>query len=347
MTPMSYPPPAVPARPWRIPAPAGTPYHRLAATDAHRWWRPLLGTGTVLVSFLAAQVALIIVFMIVAFVLDAPRDADGLPVLPALAETAYALLGIATGLPLVLVAAWLIQRRSPGSVSSVVGRIRWSWLGRCLLIALPVVVLLLAGTYGLTALTGADTGVDDVEWVGVGMFVTSAAMLLALVPLQAAAEEYLCRGWLLQAVGAYLRGPWPAIVVQAVPFALAHGWGTTWGFLDLLLFAVVTGWLTVRTGGLEAAVALHVVNNLVAMLLAGALGQLTIEQTATDAPWQMLVVDAPLLIGYAIVVAWLAGRRGLARTTPAPAPTFAPPWPPAAGPPPLPTITAVGDSASR
>ena len=97
-------------------------------------------------------------------------------------------------------------------------------------------------------------------------------MALLLVPLQAAAEEYVFRGWLLQAVGAYLRTPWVAIAFQAVLFAAAHGWGTRLGLPGPGRHGRALGWLTVRTGGLEAAIALHVVNNLVAFTVAAAFG---------------------------------------------------------------------------
>jgi membrane protease YdiL (CAAX protease family) len=104
-------------------------------------------------------------------------------------------------------------------------------------------------------------------------------------------------------------------------FAALHGWGTPWGFADLLVFGVVAGWLTVRTGGLEAAIALHVMNNLVSSGIAAAYDQLTLDETAADMPWQLAVVDLPMLLGYAAVILWLARRRGLAdRTAEAPAP---------------------------
>jgi hypothetical protein len=100
-----------------------------------------------------------------------------------------------------------------------------------------------------------------------------------------------------------------------------HGWGTPWGFADLVVFGVLTGYLTIRTGGLEAAIALHVVNNLVAAGLAAALGQFSIDETAADLPWQMVLVDVPVLVAYTLVVLWLAKRRRLAVVSPAgPAP---------------------------
>ena len=54
-----------------------------------------------------------------------------------------------------------------------------------------------------------------------------------------------------------LRTPWPGVLVSAVLFALAHGLGSAWGFADLVFFASVASWLSLRTGGLEAGIAMH------------------------------------------------------------------------------------------
>ena len=129
------------------------------------------------------------------------------------------------------------------------------------------------------------------------------------VPLQAAAEEYVFRGWFFQAFGARLRSPWPGAVVSALLFAGAHGYGQLAGFVDLVLFALVLTWLTAPTGGLEAAIAYHVVNNLVVFLLGASAGQLQIEETAADAPWPVLVADAVALAVYAVLVLRFAARR--------------------------------------
>ncbi|WP_206024946.1 CPBP family intramembrane glutamic endopeptidase [Micromonospora zingiberis] len=300
-------------------APAGTPYHRLARTTAHRWWRPMVGTLLVLVVVPLLFVLLAAPFWIAAELTGQPDDADGIASFGPLADTALLLLSLGVMTPVVLLAARWVQARPAGSVSSVTGRLRWRWLAVCLLLSVPTVTLMVGGLVGLLVVTGdwtdADTG--PMSWVGLRTLAISMAVLLPLVPLQAAAEEYLCRGWLLQAVGAYLRSPWIAIVPQALLFAAAHGWGTRWGFADLTLFGLVTGWLTVRTGGLEAAIGLHVVNNLVALGLAAATGDLASDATAADAPWHLLAVNLFVMVGYALVVDRLAARRGLAATVPA------------------------------
>ena len=314
-------------------APPGTPYHRMARTERHRWWRPLVGTILVLAGFFTISCVVVGATLAVGELTDRPTGAYDMPTFGATADLALVLISIAAALPLVLLTARWVQARPAGTVSSVLGRLRWRWLGVCALVALPTVLLLLGGGLGLLELTGGADGMESSGdgWPGWSGFVGSVAVLLLVVPLQAAAEEYVCRGWLLQAVGAFFRGPWVAIGVQAVVFAAAHGWGTRWGFADLVVMATLTGWLTVRTGGLEAAVALHVVNNLVAFIGAAALGELASEETAADAPWEIFVVSVLVHTAYVVVVLWVARRRRVVTVAPErPAPAAPPltsPWP--------------------
>ncbi len=303
-----------------ISVPPGTPYHRLARTAAHRWWRPVLGTLFIAGGGAVAGIGGLLVVTAAAAIAGRPEGVDGLPSFGERADLALGFLIIAVLLPMCLLAARWVQRRPAGTLSSVTGRLRWRWLLTCLPVAGVAIVLWLGAGLSLAAATGVDTGLDD-PLAGWGPFAASMAVLVLVVPLQAAAEEYATRGWLLQALGAWFRRPWVPIAAQALVFAALHGWGTPWGFADLLAFGVLAGWLTVRTGGLEAAIALHVLNNLVSGGLAAAYDQLTLDETAADMPWQLAVVDLPVLLGYAAVVLWLARRRNLAtRTAAAPEP---------------------------
>jgi uncharacterized protein len=294
-----------------------TAYHHLAVHPRQRWWKPVLATLGLVVVAVIVQTVLYAAALLGVVVVERPADLDQAPDLPGYLEVGLGLASIAIALPLVLLTARFIQRRPAGTVSSVLGRLRWGWLGLCLVLATLATVLMIAGSVGLLYLTGdADAALTGGEWVGLGTFLGGLAMLLALVPLQAAAEEYVFRGWLLQAIGAFARSPWPAIAVQAVLFAALHGWGTPWGFVDLVAFGAVLGWLTVRTGGLEAAIALHVTNNLISMGLAVTDGSLTLDETAADMPWPAMIVDVLTVLGYAAAVAWLARRRKVATRTP-------------------------------
>ncbi|QEU91885.1 CPBP family intramembrane metalloprotease [Streptomyces kanamyceticus] len=310
-----YPPhaPYVPYTPY-VPPPL--PYHRLALiTGRHQWWRPLAGTGLVLAGAVAVSLVVLLGGEIVGAALNRPTGKDGFRVWGGVGETGQALLSLALLLPVVLAAAHWAQRRPAGTLSSVTGRLRWGWLGRCALVGLPLV----AGSFGVMLLlpeTGG-AGPEGTEWAGLGNFLLGLAMVCVLVPFQAAAEEYAFRGWLTQAVGAWCRSPWVAILPQALLFAAAHGWGTPWGFADLVVFGLVAGVLTVRTGGLEAAIGLHVLNNLLAMGVSAAIaGALASDETAADMDWTAVAVDVVMLCAYAAVVLWLARRREVRSVSP-------------------------------
>jgi membrane protease YdiL (CAAX protease family) len=237
------------------------------------------------------------------------------------------LLGVL--IPLVGLVAWLIQRRPFWSVASVLNRIRWRWLLWCCLPAAGYIGLSVVMSLLVDAVFPPDDSIGNTDgsWVGWAAFVVPALLILLLVPFQSAAEEFVFRGWLVQAVGAYgphtaegrggvlrriFRSPWPGIVVGGVAFVSAHGY-TGWAMADVFLFALTVGWLTVRTGGLEAAIALHVLNNLFAFLLPAATGGLSGWDEQGGAPWTLLAADLPCLVFYAYAVTWLARRREIQR----------------------------------
>ncbi|WP_372510438.1 CPBP family glutamic-type intramembrane protease [Actinomadura madurae] len=76
--------------------------------------------------------------------------------------------------------------------------------------------------------------------------------------------------------------------------------------LDIFAFGAIAAWLVVRTGGLEAGIALHVFNNLMAFLFPAAVGELDIEQGSV--PWQVVVADIVPMVLFAAAVVWLARR---------------------------------------
>jgi membrane protease YdiL (CAAX protease family) len=257
----------------------------------------------------------------VAIAAGRPGDRDGLPSFGDLGDTAWQLLVLAAFIPPLMLAARTWQRRPAGTLSSVCGRLRWAWLGICILVAV-VADLLYVGVelvLEFTTTTATPAALGFAGWVGWRGFAIAVPVLLALVPLQAAAEEYLFRGWLLQALSGLGRAPWAAMTISAVLFALAHGLGTVWGFVDLVAFALIAGWLAVRTGGLEAGIAMHIATNLVEMIWQAAIGTLSSTATAADNSWRMTAVDVIMVVLYAVVIVRLARRRGIAAVVPQPA----------------------------
>ncbi|MGW0416398.1 CPBP family intramembrane glutamic endopeptidase [Streptomyces collinus] len=322
------------------PLPEPLPYHRLARlATPHRWWRPPVGTLFVAVVYVAATGLLYTALDAWGARRGYPRSADGSVEFGPLPDLAVELLLLALATPVVLLAVRWIGRRPAGTVSSVTGRLRWRRLFLCLLTALPV----LAVAMGAVALLPADG--DEFRWAGWTAFGPALALLLVLVPLQAAAEEYVFRGWLTQAVGAFTRSPWLALLPQALLFAAAHGWGTPWGFADLVVFGTAVGWLTWRTGGLEAAIGLHAANNLLAFAASAAtVDGLRSDETAADATWPVVALDVLGIALYATAVLWLLRSRTPVRAA-VPAPL--PPAGPTAGPGAVPAAGRAGCEEAR
>jgi len=148
---------------------------------------------------------------------------------------------------------------------------------------------------------------------------TSAVVVLLTTPLQAAGEEYLFRGYLLQAFGSFLRNRWVAVVGTATLFALAHGAQNFPLFFDRFAFGLIAGWLVTRTGGLEAGIALHAVNNFVAFGLALSFGDLSATLNIREVGWWNILLTITQSGVYTLLVVVVASRMGLQTVTRPPA----------------------------
>ncbi|RCG18663.1 CPBP family intramembrane metalloprotease [Sphaerisporangium album] len=305
--PWQAPPP--PAR-WTVPPPPGARYDHLARTPVHRWWRPLAGTAVIAVAFVGVSLVVLLAGVIVAGLAGVPVVMEvGRLFADPVFELAVMLLSIAAVLPFVFLTAWLVQRRPPGTLSSVAGRLRWGWLFLCTGVALVALILGQLAMTATYAATGADMG-DLFGWVGWDRFLPGLIVIVLLVPFQAATEEYVFRGWVIQAFGAYFRTPWPGILFGAAVFTSLHAY-TDWGIVDVFSFGVLMGWLAVRTGGLEAPIALHVINNVVSFLPAAASGDLGDALRQGAVPWQAISGTVVQLGFFAVVVVIIAQKRAI------------------------------------
>jgi membrane protease YdiL (CAAX protease family) len=307
--PYPAPGPAPVIRPsWAVPPPPGSRYDHLAHTPAHRWWRPVVGTALIVVVFIGVSFVLSVVALVVAAVSDIPTAVSGGrffrdPVL----DLAFQLVLLGAAIPIVYLAAWALQRRRPGTLSSVAGRLRWGWLLRCLPVAFAAVVLGEVAQNFALSLTGAQTGYG---WAGWGEFLPALVVIVLFVPFQAAAEEYAFRGWILQAFGAYIRNPIPGMLIGSVAFAALHGY-TDWGIVYVFGFGVLMGWLAIKTGGLEAPIALHVTNNVFAFGVTAATGSLGSALEQGSLPWQSVVGTVVQFGVYALAIPFIARRQAI------------------------------------
>jgi membrane protease YdiL (CAAX protease family) len=138
-------------------------------------------------------------------------------------------------------------------------------------------------------------------------------VILLLTPLQAAGEEYAFRGYLTQAFGGLFRSRVAAVVLPAVLFALAHGAQDPPVFVDRLAFGLVAGVLVIATGGLEAGIAMHVLNNFVAYGLALAFSDMTTALNPTGGSWWSLPTTLTQSLVYLALAIWAARKLGIAR----------------------------------
>ncbi|WP_432519650.1 CPBP family intramembrane glutamic endopeptidase [Kineococcus sp. SYSU DK006] len=297
--------------------PADRPYTALLRDDRHRWWRPLVGLAAAAGGLLVLLVVLLagtVVAVLAAAALGRGEvpEVDDAQFDVALTSTWWGWLLtnllLATGIPLAALAVLAGHRRRPGTLSSTAGRFRWRRTGAAALAALVVLGALVALGYAVDPVAPpADPVAREV--------VLLLLVVLLTTPLQAAGEEYVFRGWLSQAVGSWsarpVVGAVVAAVVSAALFGLAHGGQDAWLLTDRVVFGLVASWLVWRTGGLEAAVAVHAVNNLVILVPAVLTGTLAQASLATSAPpWVVLSGIAGLLLVAAVVHRTAPPRTG-------------------------------------
>ncbi|MGM7699660.1 lysostaphin resistance A-like protein [Microbacterium sp. A84] len=301
-------------------------YHRLARIrPRYRWWRVLLTGLFGAAMYLTLMFAILIPAGIVAAENPGFGSAfDAWLNSPESFDLNQPWLFVALMVPLILMlpalflASRIVEGRGAGLLSSVAGRIRWGWLARTLLLALAVYAVYFAVLFALAALSG-ESIVIDASHPGIALMLV---LVLLLVPLQAAAEEYVFRGYLMQLIGGWLRHPAFAILLPAPLFVIGHGYDL-WGGLSVGVFAIVAAWLSWRTGGLEAAISMHIVNNVLIFVL----GSFSlVDANATEGAPADLIASAITMIVYALLADRWARTRGLARTATAPtAPTMTAP----------------------
>lgn len=213
-------------------------------------------------------------------------------------------LAIVSLIPITLAMVAVIHRVKPRWLLSVQPRIRWRYLVTCLVVALVV----LNGVVLLSMLVTG--GLPVVMQQGFWGFLV---VIILTSPLQAAAEEIFFRGYLLQALGSLVAQPWFGVVVSSLVFALLHGTQNLPLFIDRLTFGLLAAMLVWRTGGLEAGIAAHVVNNVCAYVIAG----LTTSMAQLKAVQSIGWLDAGFDVGgFALfaVVAYLVSRQMKLRT---------------------------------
>ncbi len=300
--------------------PAPLEYHQLQRLGRPGKWRPIVGVPVLVfaVFILAPLGALvpIIAWLVatgepVAAGLDSVVDLDDVTPL----GLAYVNLVLASAIPIAILVNLALHGLGPGWLMSVARRIRWRFLIACL--GLSVLALIATVIVSTVVPQGGGT-----ELSGEANAFTSTTrdfllVVLILTPLQAAGEEFAFRGYLIQAFGGVFGSRAVAVLLSSLLFALAHGIGQDLPiFVDRFAFGLVAGMLVILTGGLEAGIAMHVLNNFLAFGLALAFTDMSSALNPTGGTWWSLPGTLTQSLVYLVLATWLARRMGLRRSVP-------------------------------
>lgn len=283
-------------------------YPQILRGETYLWWRSLAGVVFGLTLFLLLTMLISRLVVTVAWSITAADRPYATFFRQAFAfEHPSGLLAANVGIVSLIPISWamitVVHQVKPRWLVSVQPGFRW----RYLLICLAVALVALNGVVFLSTLaTGTPRfGVQPGFW---GFFV----VIILTSPLQAAAEEIFFRGYLLQALGSLVARPWFGIVVSSVVFALLHGTQNWPLFIDRLAFGLLAALLVWRTGGLEAGIAAHVVNNVFAYLIAGLTTSIAKLKAIQSIGWLDAAFDVggfALFAGLAYLVARLLKVR--------------------------------------
>ena len=185
-------------------------------------------------------------------------------------------------------------------------------------VTIMMVLLLLA----LAILPPWDMGAPYVHNTALGLWLLMLPLSLLAVLVQVSAEEIVFRGYIQQQLAARFKSPIVWMILPSALFSLGHYLPQEAGENALMIaiwagvFGVLMADLTARAGSLGPAIAVHLWNNVSAILIVGLpdnLGGLalfhapfTMQDAAVMKEW--LPVDFALML-----TSWLAARLAIRR----------------------------------
>lgn len=301
------------------PHPEPRSYPLMLRTWNYEWWRPLVGILTLILAGFVVLPLLLLPVLFVGVTLEGGPGALSHRVMEAaslksVTPSSMLYLNLSLG-SLTLVAMAVVRflhRLRPRWLSSVLPGIRWRFFFACL--GLSVVALTVSVVVGML-LPSDPNQIGGRPNALTGRLIATGIVILLTTPLQALGEEYAFRGYLMQAFGSLTRSRVAAVLATSGLFALAHGVQNFPLFFDRLAFGLMAGFTVVLVGGLEAGIALHILNNLLAFTIAILFGDLHRSLTVSEASWSQLPVTVVQNGVYLLLVLLVARRMGLRNTT--------------------------------
>ncbi|MEU8378471.1 type II CAAX endopeptidase family protein [Streptosporangium sp. NPDC048865] len=185
----------------------------------------------------------------------------------------------------------------------------------------------LLGSAGLVGLTIIVTALIEPGSTGMGEFKIGASTVAVLIatllaiPLQSAGEEIAFRGAAIPAAGSWFRSIRLAmafgIMVSGALFAVVHVSLDPWLVSYLFVFSACTALMGLISGGLEAAMAFHVSNNVLAGIVNGLFaggGPSVIDRAVGSGPGASIIILMVMNV-LVVVMVWLVERAKRSNST--------------------------------
>lgn len=288
-------------------------YHQFYRAPRFRWWKPLAAIGAFVVAWFLAAVPPVVI----ALGWDLSHNGGKLDPNAIDLNTPAMFLGNNVSIAVAIIAAvlvsWMVYRQRPRWLSSIEGGFRWRIFWRFLGIAF----LGMAVAWAVEAALGGGVGdltITPATWVLlVGIVITT--------PFQAAGEEYAMRGLVFRSIASWFPNRWVGLVVglivNAVAFMFLHAAGDVWLNVYYFFVGAVFSILVWRTGGLEAAIAMHIANNLISEMLLpfqpDAFSHLFDRQAGVAGPEILIQLGVTALVAAALL--WQSSRLKVSRAT--------------------------------
>ncbi len=264
-------------------------------------WPPWLAALAFVTGFGVTIVAGSVVFLVATTAgvdNDAPAIAIGLTIVQNIALVAAAFFFASIGRGRVCAADFGLR---PARFWISVGLIVAVWIGFLLLSVAWAGLVDLDQTQDLPEELGAD-----------GPLLNALAVVILVTVVAPLGEELFFRGFFFGALRNW-RGPWLAAIITGIVFGGIHVGSSPVGYLvPLMIFGAALCMLYEWTGSLYPAIALHAINNAIAL---GA---------SLDWDWQipaMMVGSTATALALAWLLARIVGNRRPAPATPTPAPS--------------------------
>jgi len=266
------------------------------------WWRSLLLIALLPLTLLLTQFGLYLLAGLV----------EGDPFAQELTPLKLLAANLSTGMTALLAVALV------GSFAKVPWRVVFSFPRRFDRRRLLIYFFGSLAIVGLGMTIVGLTASEAVGWTGFGVTGTTAGLLVVTAlttPVQAAGEEIVFRGAVLPAAGSWFRAARPAfitgLVVSSLMFALLHGSSDPMLFAYYIFFSLSTALMGLVTRGLEAAIAFHTANNLLATtintLFTGG-GAVAVDRSEGSAGGLALLIPATASLAVLSMV-WLRERH--------------------------------------